>query len=122
SEQGEDVVGGIRDGQGHHGPAVVGEHGGVSCRLCLDQLPEGERTAGDLEVDIRALEDLQEHALRGAALVELAGRVQEARRPAEGGGAARVGGYHLADALQLTQLETVDVRLDRDVAVIRQPG
>ena len=46
---------------------------------------EGERPVGDLEVGLGLAGDLQEHADRRAALVELAGRVQEPRTPAERG-------------------------------------
>ena len=37
-------------GQRQHGTAVVGEHARVAGGLGLDQLPEGERAVGDLEV------------------------------------------------------------------------
>ena len=82
-------------------PVAVGEHAGVAGGLRLDQLAERERTAGDLEVDVGLLEDLQEHADGGSALVELAGRVQEPRAPAERRRAAGVGGDELAQTLQL---------------------
>ena len=77
--------------------------------------------SGDLEVDVGALEDLQEHAVRRAALVVLPGRVQEARAPAEGGRAPGVGGDEFAQTLELRQCEPVDVCLDRHIAVVGQP-
>ncbi len=57
---------------------------------------ERERAAGDLEVDVRALQDLQEHAVGRPALVVLTRGVQEARAPAERGGRCGVCGDHLA--------------------------
>src|SRR5690349_237003 len=101
----------------HDGAAVIGEHARVARRLRLDELAERERATGDLEVDLGLLEDLQEHAVRGTTLVVLTGRVQEARTPAEGRGATRVGGDELTETLQLGQAQAIDVRLDRDVAV-----
>ena len=91
---------GVGEGQGDDRTSVLGEHAGVAGGLCLDELAERERTPGDLEIDIGALEDLQEHADGGSALVELAGRVQEPRAPAERRRPAGVGGDEFAQTLR----------------------
>ena len=49
-EQRRDVRGGVRQREGQHRTAVLGEHAGVARRLRGDELAEGERTIGDLEV------------------------------------------------------------------------
>ena len=51
----------------------------VARRLGVDELAERVRPAGDLEVGRVIRGQLEEPADRGAALVELAGRVEEAR-------------------------------------------
>ena len=61
------------------GKAVVAQRLEVAVGLGADQRAERERLAGDLEVLGGLVDDLQEAADLRAALVELAGRVQEAR-------------------------------------------
>src|SRR4051812_11975349 len=68
-EEGEHVGGRVGDRQRDDGTPVLGEDGGIAGGLRLDELTEGERPLGDLEIHLCALEDLQEHALRRAALV-----------------------------------------------------
>jgi len=67
---------------------MVFERSGVSDRLGVDQLAEGVGLARDLAVVGVFGHQLQEPADRGAALVQLSGRVQEARPVADGRGAA----------------------------------
>ena len=97
---------------------MLGEHARVTGGLRRDELAEGERALGDREVFGRRLRDLQEHADGGTALVELPGRVQEARAPAEGDRAAGARGEQVAEPLELGVRDAVDVGLDRDVAVV----
>ena len=60
----------------------------VAGRLGVDELAEGVRPAGDRPVGRMVGGQLEEPADRRAALVELAGRVEEARPVAGGRGAA----------------------------------
>ena len=60
----------------------------VAARLGVDELAERVRPARDRPVDRVVRGQLEEPADRRAALVELAGRVQEARSVAGGRGAA----------------------------------
>ena len=62
--------------------------GEVAGRLGVDELAEGVRPARDRDVGRMVRGQLEEPADRRAALVELAGRVQEARAVAGGRGAA----------------------------------
>ena len=54
--------------------------------LCRNQCGEAERFAGDRHIRAFVGRQLQEHAGRGATLVELPGGVQEARAMPDGGG------------------------------------
>src|SRR5471032_1749064 len=50
----------------------------ITCRLRADQLPEPERLPGDRDLLAGRVDDLEIEAGRGAALVQLPGRVQVA--------------------------------------------
>ena len=62
-----------------HGQVVTLERLEIARRLRVDQLAEGVRPAGDRAVLRMIGRELQEPADRRAALVELAGRVEETR-------------------------------------------
>jgi len=64
------------------------EHGGVARGLRGDERPEGEGSLWDLQVLRLSRGDLEERPDLRAALVELAGGVQEAGASAEGHGTA----------------------------------
>src|SRR5918992_1093688 len=72
-----EVAGGQEDAGGRQ--AVAAQRLQVAVGLRVEQRAERERHAGDGEVDLAAVAQLEEAAGRRAALVELAGRVQEAR-------------------------------------------
>src|SRR5262245_38295745 len=70
-------------------PAALGEHGEVAARLGGLDDAEREVPAGNREVGCVVSGDLQEDAAVRAALVGLAGRVEEARAEADGRGGLR---------------------------------
>src|SRR5882757_1658960 len=76
---------GVAESECEHRASVVGENRRVAGGLRLQKLSEREGRIRDGEVGFADAHELQEHAYRGAALVILTGRVQEARAPAERG-------------------------------------
>ena len=68
----------------------------VARRLGGDQRPERVAGVGDVDVALRIVDELQEAAGRRAALVQLSGRVQEARAVPERGGRAGGGADRVA--------------------------
>ena len=92
--------------------------------LRVDELAEGEGRVGDRPIDRVVRGQLEEPADRGAALVELTGRVEEAGAVAEGRGAA--GG--VAEEAPDPERGRVDrggggdERLEREVALRAAPG
>ena len=68
---------------------VALERGEVTVGLGVDELAEGVRPAGDVAVVRVVGRQLEEAADRWAALVQLAGRVEEARAVAGGRGDMR---------------------------------
>src|SRR5215471_3595696 len=69
-------------------PPAPYQHLQIAQRLRVSQGGEAVALAGDRQIGGRVGGDLQEHAVVGAALVQLPGRVQEARAVADGGGVA----------------------------------
>ena len=102
-----------------HGTAVVGEDCGVASRLGGDEVTEGELTTGDGEVLLRGRRHLDVDADTGAALVELPGRVQEPRTPAERRRTTGAAGQRHAALGEVGIGEPVEVGHDGDVAVLR---
>ncbi len=94
------------------------EHARVARRLVGDQLAEGERAIRNREVFSGRLGDLQEYSDGRSALVELAGRVQEARSPAEGDGTPGTGRENVAQFGEVRMRDTVHVGLDGQVTVV----
>src|SRR5690606_28383766 len=78
------------------------------------------RTFRDFKVFLVIRGDLQEHALCRAALVVLAGGVQEARTPAESDWTASLFSQQIAQRGKFLIRSAVQVRLDGQVAVCRQ--
>src|ERR1035437_1143407 len=67
---------------------VVLDRSGVADRLGIDELAEAVRLAGDVSIVGMLGDELQEPADRGAALVELPRRMQEAGSESDGRGPA----------------------------------
>ena len=105
-----------------HGTTVIGENAGIARGLSSDQLAEGERPIGDLQVLLLDRRDLEEDSLGRSALVELACRMQEARAPAERHGALGPSSKRITDLDELGECDAVDVSLDRDVAIVGEVG
>ena len=106
------------------GPAVGGDRRVVAVGLRVDELAEGVRPAGDVAVGRVVGGELEEPARRGAALVELAGRVEEARPVASGRGAAGRVAEPPADAghRDVAGLGWSDERLEGEVSPGRTLG
>ena len=105
----------------HDRPIMRPQRLTVAARLRVDELPERVRPVGDRSIDRVLRGELQEDAGGRAALVELAGRVQEARAVARGRRAARSTERGAEPGDRVIDVgRWRDERLDRDVARDRE--